>query len=138
MNKNIESENSDGAGCIFCKIAKKEIPANVVYEDDNFLAFLDIRPLSPGHTQIIPKKHYRWVWDAPAAAEAKAGEPNVGEYFEVARKIALAQKKAFSANIVRCQVYGEEMPHAHIWVWPETVGDEKNFEENAEKIRNAF
>ena len=114
--------------CIFCKIANKEIPTNVVYEDENFLALLDIRPLAPGHTQIITKKHYRWVWDVP----------NVGEYFEVARKIAVAQKKAFNADIVRAQIYGEEMPHAHIWVWPETVGDEKNFEENAEKIRNAL
>ncbi len=111
--------------CIFCKIAKKEIPTNIVYEDDNFLALLDIRPLGPGHTQIIPKKHYRWVWDVP----------NVGEYFEITRKIALAQKKAFGADIIRSQIYGEEMPHAHIWVWPEVVGDEEDLVGNAEKIR---
>ena len=51
--------------CIFCKIVKKELPAYVVYENDNFLAFLDIYPLAPGHVQIIPKNHYRWVWDVP-------------------------------------------------------------------------
>ncbi|MEI7463544.1 MAG: HIT domain-containing protein, partial [Candidatus Taylorbacteria bacterium] len=61
--------------CIFCKIINKEIPANIIYEDADFLAFLDIRPLSPGHMLVIPKKHYRWVWDVP----------NVGEYFEVVR-----------------------------------------------------
>ena len=61
----------------------------------SFLAFLDIRPLNKGHTLIIPKKHYRWVWDVP----------NVGEFFEVARKIALAQKKAFNANILPSQLY---------------------------------
>ena len=114
--------------CIFCKIVKKEIPTEIVYEDENFLAFLDINPLSPGHTQIIPKKHYRWVWDVQ----------NVGGYFEIAKKIALAQKKAFNADIVRSQIYGEEIPHAHIWVWPEIAGDEKNFKVNAEKIRKSL
>ena len=110
--------------CIFCKIIKKEIPAKIVYEDKDFLAFLDIKPMGPGHTQIIPKKHYRWVWDVP----------NVGEYFEVAKKIALAQKKAFNADLIRSQIYGEEISHAHIWIWPETVGDERDFEGNARKI----
>jgi len=114
--------------CIFCKIIKKEIPANIVYEDKDFLAFLDIKPMSPGHTQIIPKKHCRWVWDVP----------NIGEFFAVTKKIALAQKKAFNADIVRSQVYGEEIPHAHIWVWPETVGDEKDLEGNAKKIVQAL
>ena len=70
----------------------------------------------------------------PSAAEAKEDEPNAGEFFEVARKIALAQKKAFGADIVRSQIYGEQVEHAHIWIWPETVGDEKNFSENAKKI----
>jgi len=114
--------------CIFCKIVKKEILAEIVYEDENFLAFLDIKPMGPGHTQIIPKKHYRWVWDVP----------NIGEFFEVAKKIALAQKKAFKADLVRSQIYGEEIAHAHIWVWPEVVGDEKNLKENAEKIIQAL
>jgi histidine triad (HIT) family protein len=110
--------------CIFCKIIKGDIPSHKVYEDEDFVAFLDIRPMGPGHTQVIPKVHTRWVWDVP----------NVGKYFEVVRKIALAQKRAFNADIVRSQVYGEEVPHAHVWVWPETVGDEKDFEENAKKI----
>ncbi len=110
--------------CIFCKIIKKEIPAHIVYEDENFLAFLDIRPLAPGHVQVIPKTHYRFVWDVP----------NVGEYFEVVRKIALAQKKAFNADIVRSQIYGEEVPHAHVWIWPDTVGEEKDLEGNKQKI----
>jgi len=43
--------------CLFCKIARKEIPANVVYEDSNTIAFLDISPASKGHTLVIPKKH---------------------------------------------------------------------------------
>lgn len=117
--------------CIFCKIINKEIPCTKVYEDENFLAFLDINPLSPGHTQVIPKKHYRWVWDIPAQENEN---PNIGEYFKIVQKIAKAQKKAFNADIIRSQIYGEEVPHAHIWVWPETIGDEKDFKGNAEKI----
>ncbi|MCX6747369.1 MAG: HIT domain-containing protein [Candidatus Nomurabacteria bacterium] len=114
--------------CIFCKIVKGEIPSTKVYEDDNFLAFLDIRPLGPGHTQVIPKKHYRYVWETP----------NAGEYFEIVKKIALAQKKAFNADIVRSQIYGEEVHHAHIWVWPEIPGDTSNLKENASKITSAL
>lgn len=114
--------------CVFCKIVKGEIPTHKVYEDEHFLGILDIKPLGPGHTQVIPKEHHRWVWDVP----------NVGEMFEVARKIALAQKKAFGADTVRAQVYGEEVPHAHIWVWPECGGNETEFETNAEKIRSSL
>ena len=51
--------------CIFCKIAKKEIPANVVYEDDNVLGFLDVNPINSGHVLVIPKKHYQNLFDAP-------------------------------------------------------------------------
>ena len=120
----------DEISCIFCKIVSKEIPSNIVYEDEKFLAFLDIRPLGPGHTQVIPKKHHRYVWDVP----------NAGEYFEVVRKIALAQKKAFGADIVRSQIYGEEVYHAHIWVWPELENDgtEKDFEGHKQKIIDAL
>jgi len=113
--------------CIFCKIVTGEIPAHKVYEDDNFLAFLDIRPESPGHTQIIPKQHYSWVWDVP----------NAGEYFEVAKKIALAQQKAFNTDFVLSKIIGNEVPHAHIWVFPndKVEGDKKDFETNAQKIK---
>lgn len=120
--------------CIFCKIVKGDLPSHRVYEDDNFLAFLDINPESPGHTLVIPKEHYRWVWDVP----------NAGEYFEVAKKIALAQKKAFNTDLVISRVVGEEVHHAHIWVFPasfnrgefeKTAGDKKDFAGNAEKIK---
>jgi histidine triad (HIT) family protein len=114
--------------CIFCRIVAKTIPSTIVYEDERFLAFLDINPLSPGHTQVIPKEHHRWVWDVPQA----------GEYFEVAKKIALAQKKAFNCEMVRSQIYGEDVHHAHIWVWPEVTGDKKDFTGNADKIKNSL
>ena len=51
--------------CLFCKIVKKEAPADVVYEDENFFAFLDINPNNPGHTLIIPKNHYENIYSLP-------------------------------------------------------------------------
>ena len=113
--------------CIFCKIVSGEIPSYKVYEDDNFFAFLDINPQSPGHVQVIPKQHYRWVWDVP----------NVGEYFEVVRKIAQAQRKAFDTEWVLSKIVGDEIEHAHIWVFPnrEVKGELKNFEENLKKVK---
>ncbi|MES2470989.1 MAG: HIT domain-containing protein [Patescibacteria group bacterium] len=117
--------------CIFCKIVNKEIPAHVIYENDEYLAFLDIRPVSPGHALVIPKKHHRWVWDV---------QP-IGPYFEIAQKIALAIKKAFGVECVIGKMVGEEVPHAHIWVYSspeEAKGDKNAFEENAQKIISAL
>ena len=65
--------------CIFCKIVAGELPSYKVYEDANFLAFLDIYPRTKGHTLVIPKKHYQWVYDVP----------EFGKYWEIAKKIAL-------------------------------------------------
>jgi len=114
--------------CIFCKIINKEIPAYVVYEDNDFLAFLDINPQSPGHCQVIPKKHYRWVWQVP----------NVGDYFEVVKKVALAQQKAFDTDWILSKIAGDDVEHAHIWVYPNSKvkGNLKDFAANAEKIKN--
>jgi histidine triad (HIT) family protein len=121
--------------CIFCKIVKHEIPASIVYEDANFMAFLDIRPLSPGHTLVIPKKHYRWVWDLPILGNNNL---NIKEYFGIVAKIAEAQRKAFGVESIWGKVIGEEVPHAHVWVIPNpdiTAGDKKNFDLNSQKIR---
>jgi len=113
--------------CVFCKIVSGEIPSHKVYEDNDFFAFLDIHPQSPGHVQVIPKKHFRWVWNVP----------NAGEYFEVVKKIALAQRKAFDTDWILSKIVGDEIEHAHIWVYPnrEVKGVAKDFEGNAEKIK---
>lgn len=118
--------------CIFCKIAKGETASHKVYEDENFIAFLDINPQSAGHCQVIPKQHFRWVWQVP----------NVGEYFEVVRKVAVAQQKAFDTEWILSKIVGDEVGHAHIWIYPakasdpQTQIDPKDFEANAEKIKN--
>lgn len=118
--------------CIFCQIAEHKIPSEIVYEDDKFVAFLDINPRSPGHVQVIPKRHYRWVWQVP----------NAGEYFEVVKKIAAAQQKAFRQEAVWSRITGEDVEHAHIWIFPDprdgkTGGDKNDLAGNAEKIRAA-
>ena len=116
--------------CIFCKIAQGEIPSHKIYEDDEFLAFLDIHPQTPGHVQIIPKKHYRWVWDVP----------NIGNYFELAQKIAKAQQKAFDTDWILSKIIGDEVHHAHVWVFPsnEAKGEKTDFAGNVEKIKAAL
>lgn len=116
--------------CVFCKIVKKEIPANIVYEDKDFLAFMDIHPHTVGHVQVVPKKHYRWVWDVT----------NVGQYFEVVRKIAKAQMKAFDTDWILSKIVGDEVAHAHIWVFPNknVPGNQTDFPGNALKIVSAL
>ncbi len=101
--------------CIFCKIVAGQIPSHKVYEDDSFLAFLDINPEKPGHVQLIPKKHYRWVWDVPSDRRQKG---SLGAYMETAQKIALAQRKAFGTDFIASRIMGDEVPHAHIWLVP--------------------
>ena len=130
MNNTKYAKIFDMENCIFCKIVKGEIPSHKVYEDENFFAFLDINPRSPGHVQVLPKEHFRWVWDVP----------NVGEYFEVVRKIAKAQQKAFNTEWILSKIVGDEVTHAHIWVYPndKVKGDKKDFKKNAEKIKGGL
>ena len=123
----------DLANCIFCKIVEKAVPAHIVYEDVDFLAFLDIHPQSPGHVQIIPKEHVRWVWDVE----------NIGGYFEVVQKVALALRKAYGTEWIISKVVGDEVPHAHVWLFLSdkdgpSRGDKMDFATNKNKIIEAM
>ena len=100
--------------CIFCKIIKGEIPCHKVYEDDNFLAFLDINPVSLGHVLLIPKTHFRWVYDLP----------NCGEYWQVAQKLAINIKNSeLKPDYISFLTMGNEIEHAHIHIIPRKLGD---------------
>ena len=99
--------------CIFCKIVRGEIPAYKVYEDDLFLGFLDIKPLNPGNSLLIPKKHYRWVNDVP----------EFGQYWQAAQKIALASQKVVNADYISYLTLGMEVHHAHIRIIPRFYND---------------
>lgn len=96
------------ADCLFCKIVKGEIPSYKIYEDKEFLAFLDIFPKSEGHTLVIPKTHVQWVWDYPA----------LGQYFELIGKLARHLREKSGQAVVRGLVYGVEVPHAHVHLMP--------------------
>ena len=101
--------------CIFCKIAKGEIPSHKTYEDAEFLAFLDINPFSLGHTLIISKKHFKWVWDMKQK-----------DYLVLMAKVkylAEALKKAFNTDWVVEGIAGIDVPHAHIHIIPRQIGD---------------
>lgn len=115
MDKNIKSENSDGAGCIFCKIVKGEIPCTKVYEDENFLAFLDIQPVSDGHILIIPKKHIVWMQDAD--------DETIGDIFKLSKKLMLAIKKGIGCDYVQLSIVGSDVPHFHIHLIPRYFKD---------------
>lgn len=99
--------------CVFCRITRGEVPSYTLYEDSDFVAFLDINPLNAGHTLIIPRRHYKWVWDVP----------NIGKYFEFADKVANAIRKAFEIEWVVMLVIGEAVPHAHIQLIPRFEND---------------
>ena len=106
--------------CIFCKISKGEIPCDKVYENENFLVFLDIKPVSDGHLIIIPKKHVSWMQEAD--------DELISEIFKLTKKMMLAIKKALNCDFVQESVVGEEIPHFHIHLIPRHHGDNfRNF-----------
>jgi len=94
--------------CIFCKIVAGEIPCYKIYEDERFLAFLDVLPLTDGHTLVIPKKHFKVVYDV---------EP-IGEYFKVISKVANHYRRVLSQKLLVSLVIGEGVPHAHYHLIP--------------------
>jgi len=94
--------------CLFCKIAIGEIPSYKIYEDDLFFGFLDIHPRVFGHTLLIPKKHYKWVYDVP----------DFDKYWLAALKITNILKKELNTEFVTYGTHGLEIPHAHIHILP--------------------
>jgi len=101
--------------CIFCKIINKEIPSNIVYEDENFLAFLDIAKATNGHTILIPKKHVKNI--------IECDDVTLGEMMIVAKKIASNLMKKLNAEgcniLTNCnEVAGQTCFHFHIHIIP--------------------
>ena len=99
--------------CVFCQIVKGLIPCYKIYEDDNFLAFLDIKPLNPGHTLLIPKKHFASVNDYEPFAQ----------YWQIARKLAKIIQQSLNPITVSYVVYGLGVSHAHIHLIPKFPHD---------------
>lgn len=136
------STTNPTAMTIFSKIIAGEIPSYKIAEEDRFYAFLDIHPMSKGHTLVVPKQETDYLFDLDDAL--------LGDMAVFAKKVAKAIEKAVPCNRVGVMVIGLEVPHAHIHLIPiHKEGDmslanpklqlsPEEFEEIAEKIRSAF
>ena len=100
--------------CIFCKIIKGEIPSFKIAEDKNFLAFLSIAPINPGHTLVIPKKHTEYIFGFKTTDEI------LSKILIFSRPIAEALKKAVKPKTgkIGIMVAGLEVLHTHIHLIP--------------------
>lgn len=113
--------------CIFCKIIKGEIPSYTIYEDDIVKAFLDIGPVSKGHTLIIPKKHYKDFNDIDLET--------LSHIDEVTKKLyPILKGKLKCDGITRIQnnEYGQEVKHYHLHLIPRYNNDNLQFPANEE------
>lgn len=106
--------------CLFCNIIAKQIPAEIVYEDDTSVAVLDIAPRAPGHTMVLPKVHVESILDLP---------DNVVEpVFVAIKKVTAMLKKAFAPDgftigINQGRAAGQVIDHLHIHVIPRWSSD---------------
>lgn len=131
--------------CVFCEIVEGKNPHYIVYEDEDFLGFLDRYPLNAGHTQLIPKKHFRWVWDMDNA--------DLGRMFMKAKRLTRALQKVCDTEWVIADTGGIGVPHAHIHLVPRFEDDghgelpdpkilreisEEQMEQLAQKIRDTL
>lgn len=108
------------ADCLFCKIIAGDIPAAKVYEDDKVLAFLDINPVNPGHTLVIPKEHYPRLSETPGdvAAEVMRVLPDIAKAV-----MAASGAPAFNVGINNGSLAGQVVEHTHFHIMPRQEGD---------------
>lgn len=132
---------------VFQKIIDRELPADIVYEDDETLAFLDIAPNTPGHTLVIPKKPFVNIFDVDDAT--------LEAVMRTVRKVAPAVRSAANAKSVHInsnhgEEAGQEVPHLHFHIIPRISREEFSFwphqgygnadekKTTAERIRSAL
>ena len=131
------------SNCLFCKIIAKEIPSSTVYEDDDIIAFLDIKPTNPGHTLVVPKKHSDGFHDADPVTLQKL----IVATQKVANAVANAlHTTGFNLEQNNGAIAGQVIPHLHFHIiprrlddgfrhWPGTPYAEGVMHEVSEKIR---
>jgi len=118
--------------CIFCKIAKGEILCDKNYEDNHFLAFLDINPVNFGHTLLIPKKHYENILDAP--------KDILSRMLGVTSKLSDSVKKVtncdgFEICINNGKASGQIVPHLHLHIIPRFFNDKLRYDWPTKKYK---
>lgn len=109
--------------CIFCKIANGEIPSKTLYEDDKFRVILDLGPATRGHALILPKDHYKNIYEMP--------DETAADVMILAKKMAIKITQALHAdgfNIVQNnnEIAGQTVFHFHIHLIPRYEGDGQN------------
>ncbi len=104
---------------LFTKIIRGEIPCHKIMEDEHYFAFLDIRPINPGHTLVIPKKEVDYIFDLD--------EQTLGGLVTFAKKVAVKIKAVMECQRVGIMVAGLEVPHAHVHLVPITSIGDLNF-----------
>lgn len=114
--------------CLFCKIINKEITAEIVYEDDSVIAFLDINPVNTGHTLVVPKNHCENLLDV--------GENDLQKLVAVIPRLAKAVVSAGGYEGFNCfcnngQSAGQVIGHLHFHIVPRTTGDGYEFKRGA-------
>ncbi|KAH7910838.1 HIT-like protein [Hygrophoropsis aurantiaca] len=112
-DRKVPSPWKEDAECPFCRIINSDLPSTRVYENDHVIAILDILPLRPGHTLVIPKAHYSRLSELPAEFAAAIGE--------AVTKVAHALTQALgntALNVVCNQEYAQAVPHVHYHIIP--------------------
>lgn len=104
--------------CLFCNILDGKIPANKVWENEDFFAFLDINPVNPGHVLLIPKKHVDYIFELE--------EPLYSKIFRASKELSGPIRKAMKAKRIGLALEGFSVPHAHIHLVPINKVNELN------------
>ena len=100
-------------GCIFCKVVSEDLPANIVFESDTSIAFLDHRPVFPGHSLLVPRQHFETLSDLPAEL--------IGSFFSDAQLLTRAVERALEADgtfVAMNNRVSQSVPHLHVHVVP--------------------
>ena len=108
-HSNFEEETSTSA-CLFCAIANRKAPAHIVYEDHDFLAFLDINPIRPGHVQLIPCTHHAYFDDLSSDLAARM--------MQLGQRLARAMKAVHKVERVGFVFTGSDIAHVHAHLVP--------------------
>lgn len=103
---------------IFTKIINGEIPAHKIYEDEHTLAFLDIHPVQPGHTLVIPKKQVEFIWDLE--------NDDYAALMATVKAVGLRLRESLAVPYVGIKVIGVDVPHAHMHLIPFATSEEYN------------
>jgi histidine triad (HIT) family protein len=104
--------------CTFCQIVSGDLAAHVVHDDDTFMAFLDIRPVFPGHTLLIPRQHHETIADLPIEL--------VDPFFRIGQRLATAVPAAMEAVgtfMAINNIVSQSVPHLHLHVVPRRPKD---------------